>query len=115
MSEFYVRCRKCRSKLIAPDEKDCITTCHGSGSSPRVGDEQCFIEKSILYLKDEQLPKWLETLVQNSSWTKGKIVCPSCDARLGTFDFLSGQKCQCQHYVLPSVRLTSSKVDMLNS
>lgn len=131
----HVRCRKCRTTLISNEEKDCIITCHGAFSFDI--DSVCLLEKTLVYVKDERLPQWLETLVQSvsrlsmfhisvlcyywicvnynfqSSWTKGKIICPSCEARLGSFDFLSGQKCQCNQFVLPPVRLTSSKVDLI--
>ena len=42
-------------------------------------------------------------------------MCPSesCAARLGSFDFYAGQKCECQEFVLPPIRLVSSKVDRL--
>ena len=67
MSETHVRCRKCRTKLILPEEKDCITTCHGSIISQEENSSECLLDKSILYVKDEKLPAWLETLVQTVS------------------------------------------------
>ena len=63
MSE-HVRCRKCRTTLICHDEKDCITTCHGSNEDV---NSDCLLDKSIVYIKDEKMPAWLETLVQNVS------------------------------------------------
>lgn len=65
MSE-HVRCRKCRTTLISRQEKDCITTCHGP-VSPEDVHSQCFMDNSIVYVKDEKMPAWLETLVQNVS------------------------------------------------
>lgn len=136
----YIRCKKCRETLISLDEKESITNSHGSVSSTEEEGRQveCMLDKTIIYLQEDKMPQWLEILVQSvsfilmsykshlkhflidnllqSNWTKGKIVCPgtSCSARLGTFDFLSGQKCHCEGAILPPLRLTASKVDHLN-
>jgi hypothetical protein len=74
MSETHVRCRKCRTKLILPEEKDCLTTCHGPSDSQGKDNSECLLDKSILYVKDEKLPVWLETLVQTVSRTLNNIL-----------------------------------------
>ncbi|KAG7160581.1 E3 ubiquitin-protein ligase RNF180-like [Homarus americanus] len=40
---------------------------------------------------------------ERSSWTKGKIHCPGCQARIGSFNFVSGSQCACGSHVLPQV------------
>ena len=133
MAEF-VRCKRCRLTLISNQELECVTTCHGNTNVAE--DHPCCLDKSVIYIKEEEMPNWIENLVQlvsissfeilkplffinsfffQANWTKGKIICPSasCAARLGSFDFCSGQKCECQQFVLPPVRLVSSKVDKL--
>lgn len=62
-----VRCRKCRTVLISVEENDCMTNCHGTSES--VEESKCYLDKSILYVKDEKMPSWLETLVQLVSQT----------------------------------------------
>ena len=41
-------------------------------------------------------------------WTKGKLSCPSCSARVGGFDFVSGSSCSSPVY------LVRSRVDLLD-
>lgn len=41
-------------------------------------------------------------------WTKGKLSCPSCCARVGGFDFVSGSTCSSPVY------LVRSRVDLLD-
>ena len=41
-------------------------------------------------------------------WTKGKLSCPSCSARVGGFDFVSGTSCSSPVY------LVKSRVDLLD-
>jgi hypothetical protein len=54
-------------KLILPEEKDCITTSHGSVTSQEEENSECSLDKSILYVKDDKLPAWIESLVQTVS------------------------------------------------
>lgn len=44
-------------------------------------------------------------------WSRGRLHCYKCSARIGLFDFISGSKCSCQKYVLPGVQIGKSKVD----
>lgn len=46
-----------------------------------------------------------------TEWTKGKLNCPNCEARVGSFDFTARSKCACGSTVLPAVHLVKSKVD----
>jgi len=45
-------------------------------------------------------------------WQKGKLSCPNCNLRVGSFDFVGGMKCPCKKYVLPQIHLVKSKVDI---
>lgn len=62
----YVRCKKCRSTLVSKEENKCLSNCHGLDEAS-ADDTPCFIDKSIVYIRDEQMPNWLDTLVQNAS------------------------------------------------
>lgn len=46
-----------------------------------------------------------------AGWTKGRLNCPNCEARVGSFDFVSQSTCACGTSVLPAVHLVKSKVD----
>lgn len=46
------------------------------------------------------------------NWLKGKLICPNCNLRVGSFDFVSGMKCLCKKYLLPQIHLVKSKVDI---
>ncbi|KAJ9580748.1 hypothetical protein L9F63_024074, partial [Diploptera punctata] len=47
-----------------------------------------------------------------SCWQKGRLNCPKCRGRVGSFDFVSGLKCDCGKHVLPPVHVVRSKVDI---
>lgn len=65
----YVRCKKCRSTLVTQKENKCLSNCHGLDLTSE-NDAACYIDKSILYIRDEQMPNWLDTLVQTVSYLK---------------------------------------------
>ncbi|CAF0715889.1 unnamed protein product [Brachionus calyciflorus] len=44
----------------------------------------------------------------------GKINCPKCDAKLGSFDW-SGAKCACGSWVTPAFHISKSKIDFYNA
>lgn len=46
-----------------------------------------------------------------AGWTKGRLNCPNCEARVGSFDFVSQSTCACGLSVLPAVHVVKSKVD----
>lgn len=51
-----------------------------------------------------------------SSHTSGKITCPKCQGRLGSFDFVrSFRTCPCGESVLPPVHLLRDRVDFIDS
>lgn len=45
-------------------------------------------------------------------WQKGKLSCPNCNLRVGSFDFICGMKCPCKKFVLPQIHMVKSKVDI---
>ena len=63
--EEIVRCKRCRFTLISNDEKECVTNSHGTLNFK--SDEECILDKSILYIQEERMPTWLESLVQSVS------------------------------------------------
>lgn len=47
------------------------------------------------------------------SWTKGRLHCPNCNNRIGTFNFINELKCNCSKFITPPIKITNSKVDIL--
>lgn len=52
--------------------------------------------------------KWIDSVLQSES---GKILCPKCRAKLGSFNWIMGSQCSCGAQVAPSFYLIPSKVD----
>jgi len=59
---------------------------------------------NVLNICDENLPQWINDAVEEGSWTKGKLSCPSCGSRVGGFDYVTRSS-------LP-VYIVRSKVDL---
>nr|XP_053654121.1 uncharacterized protein LOC128703468 isoform X1 [Cherax quadricarinatus]XP_053654122.1 uncharacterized protein LOC128703468 isoform X1 [Cherax quadricarinatus] len=118
MESERVQCRKCRKLLLSKDEF-CLLDAHsqeyhdtmGNMNGQSSGDCASVMEHSCLYLSEESFPDFILKAVNESSWTKGKIHCPGCQARLGSFNFVSGSQCACGSHILPQVHILKSKVD----
>ena len=46
----------------------------------------------------------------NLTTDEGKVGCPKCNTRLGTFEW-SGMQCSCGAWVAPAIQVVKSKVD----
>lgn len=112
-----VQCRKCR-EIIINNEKECefLLSAH-SETAMKTSDneENCetLNDDNLLYLNEDFIPEWIRNLIEQEQWSKGKIHCKNCNCRIGSFDFISGLKCNCSKYVLPPVHLVKSKVDLV--
>lgn len=60
-------------------------------------------DSNLWTLDQDHLPEWIQTAVDESGWTKGRIACPNCQCRIGAFDFVGGAD--------NPVHLVKSKVD----
>ncbi|XP_042873172.1 E3 ubiquitin-protein ligase RNF180-like isoform X2 [Penaeus japonicus] len=115
-----VRCRKCRKVLFSTSNCK-ILDAHEKEIHASAGAEGCrassgcssVVEQSCLYLSEESYPDFVNEAVNESSWTKGKILCPACQARIGSFNFVSGNHCACGSYLVPQVHLLKAKVDWI--
>ena len=99
MAEF-VRCKRCRLTLISNQELECVTTCHGNTNVAE--DHPCYLDKSVIYIKEEEMPNWIENLVQLVSISSFEILKPLCF--INSFFFrrigLKGKLSVLQHPVL---------------
>ncbi|KAK7024465.1 hypothetical protein SK128_027491 [Halocaridina rubra] len=115
--EETVRCRKCRKILITNSE--CLINAHSqkhqkgkNDSTDELVDCALESERSCLYIAEDFYPSFIVDALDESSWTKGKLHCPGCRARLGSFNFISGSHCACKSHIVPQVHLLVSKVDI---
>uniref|UniRef100_F6YFI1 Uncharacterized protein n=1 Tax=Ciona intestinalis TaxID=7719 RepID=F6YFI1_CIOIN len=66
----------------------------------------------VWFLNYDSSPLWVNDAIDKGDWKIGKLHCPSCNGRLGSFNFIQQQKCTCQKFVVPPVWLQKSKVDI---
>ncbi|GIY75328.1 uncharacterized protein CDAR_515051 [Caerostris darwini] len=62
-------------------------------------------------MKEDSFLPWIREQINAGDWMKGKLHCPVCKTRLGSYNFVNGAKCQCGLHVLPSLHVTSAKID----
>lgn len=108
------KCRKCRFFLF---DSCCVINYKGSEQALSVhhltisSSPCCLDSASVWYIREDQPPEWVAELINQGNWLKGKLFCPKCTGRLGSFDFVSGSKCSCSLHVLPAIRIVKTKVD----
>lgn len=68
--------------------------------------------RTEIFLNEDALEPWIQEEIENSEWTKGKLKCIKCAANVGSFDFVTGQKCDCRQFNQPSVHFIRSKLDL---
>ncbi|CAL8086969.1 unnamed protein product [Orchesella dallaii] len=108
MDSLAMKCRKCRNTLlIFPETR--IESSHGALVTDPTATSHCSSE--VWYIPEEHMPKWMSSNLEKGDWVKGKVQCPKCDARLGSYNFVSGMKCPCGSQVLAPIHIVKSKVD----
>lgn len=100
-----IKCHKCRQVLLLD-----LSAAYNKGPCSDICAS--YDPKKFIYLVEDQLPDWIKTKVEEEQWTKGKLHCEHCGCKVGTFDFVSGRKCECGATVLPPVHFVSSQVDI---
>lgn len=109
-----LKCRKCRH-IIVTQEKTSILNPHNDvvteiNNSVNLDCGGKIID--VWYLQETEVPDWIIACIDEADWQRGKLVCPHCKARIGSFDFISGLKCTCKQFVVPSIHLVKSKIDV---
>lgn len=110
------KCKKCRRPLF----KSSNALPHGPGKGDAAFDwraklqstsesEQSSESNSESCTKTINIEpmKWMESSILTLS---GKILCPKCSAKLGSFTWL-GEPCSCGTWITPSFRIDKKKVD----
>ncbi|XP_072034703.1 uncharacterized protein [Amphiura filiformis] len=95
--ELGFKCRRCRVYLFGDDS---ILTASDDGTA-----------SFVWYLKEESHPDWIQHAIIEAQWTKGKLNCPKCHGRLGSFDFITPNKTQLSEAVFSSIQIIKNRVD----
>lgn len=109
-----IKCRQCRKVIV--DNTSYNTLVVNSHNLPlSESSDECIVSlnEHYVYLNEDLLPDWIVEKIREANWSKGKLNCNNCGARIGGFSFISGAQCQCTHYVLPPVHLIKSKLDLV--
>ena len=107
-----IRCKKCRRKLATG--YNVLDHPYGSGQiafrwrrrDPSSEGKSCtsiFIEPI----------RWMEDLVAAGA-TQGKLCCPKCSSRVGSYNWAGGQ-CSCGAWITPAFQLNASRVDVMRA
>uniref|UniRef100_A0A1B6DYP8 E3 ubiquitin-protein ligase n=1 Tax=Clastoptera arizonana TaxID=38151 RepID=A0A1B6DYP8_9HEMI len=109
-----LKCRKCRFLLLCHPEATLINI-HGEPLDKMLIQNKamntlCTID-DVFYLDEVGIPEWIVNHLNEKDWLRGKLNCPNCLTRLGSFNFVTGYKCSCQK-VVPPIHIVKSKVDI---
>ncbi|RZF47401.1 hypothetical protein LSTR_LSTR009140 [Laodelphax striatellus] len=114
MSNIQLKCKKCRI-VLTEDFRNNPLSAHGlllDTENVRESSRHCLQKiPEVFYFLENCMPWWIRERVDEAGWLKGKLTCPRCSAKLGSFDFVSGSKCDCDSFILPPIHLIRSKVD----
>lgn len=101
-----IKCHKCRHVLfedinniyvnVAKDKAECCSS---------------YDINHFIYLHEEHLPSWISKIMEEVSWTKGKLHCEKCGSKVGTFDYTYVRRCECGKSELPCIYFVTSQVD----
>ncbi|KAF9279812.1 dual specificity phosphatase 12 [Mortierella alpina] len=116
-----LKCKKCRRALVAWDSVISHTPGQGQASFEyRKRDATLHISEAVQSDISKIQPHattvcqsyFIEPVewIQELHGLEGKIACPKCDSKLGTFNW-SGQQCSCGSWVTPAFSMHKGKVD----
>lgn len=114
VDDTQLKCRKCRTILTkVPFSK--LLNAHTQQYSNEVDLRvSCpsITGRTEIYLPEDVLGDWILAEIESSEWTKGKLKCSKCSSNVGSFDFVTGQKCDCRQFGQPPVHFIRSKIDV---
>lgn len=113
-SNIVIKCRKCRT-ILSKSPESALLNAHNvqySADSDVKSNCSSVYSRTEIYLNEDNLEAWIQDEVEKSEWTKAKLKCVKCQSNIGSFDFVSVQKCDCQRFNQPSVHFIRSKVDV---
>lgn len=114
-AKTLIKCRKCRTVITTISSHNLLNA-HSelffNGATDAETNCPSIIERTEVYLKEDAIEQWIQNEIEKSGWTKGKLKCVKCSSNVGSFDYISGQKCDCQYFNQPSVHFIKSKIDL---
>lgn len=111
-----VKCKKCRKTIFNEAQiENLFINAHSLPLSQEQDICETINEEQTLYVNEEKIPDWIKPALEAGKWSKGKINCQHCDFRIGGFDFISGNKCNCMNSVVPNIYIIKSKVDLIKT
>ncbi|XP_077986229.1 dual specificity protein phosphatase 12-like [Glandiceps talaboti] len=107
-SQVVYKCKMCRRAVF----RGSSVIKHKTGCGPRMfkfksGKSRTPVEITCTSLFIEPVT-WMEPVL--AGYLAGKLFCPKCNARLGSFNW-GGDQCSCAAWVTPSFQIHRSKVD----
>ncbi|XP_076322682.1 uncharacterized protein LOC143231848 isoform X2 [Tachypleus tridentatus] len=116
MDATTFKCKKCRRILFCGEivvNSHCKSErfLENAVNLQSEGFQPMCSNNTVWYLKEDKLQDWIIEQIDQGDWIKGKLTCPKCHCRIGSFDFVCGSKCNCEEFVLPPVHVVKSKVD----
>lgn len=105
MNSDIIKCHKCRHVLVEDMSEKLNIICDPTVCSS-------YNIRNFIHVQEDKLPLWIKSKIEEEQWTKGKLHCEHCGCKVGSFDFVSGRKCDCRNTVLPPVHFISSQVDI---
>ncbi|XP_067653519.1 E3 ubiquitin-protein ligase RNF180-like [Haliotis asinina] len=109
MDRFKLRCRRCRCVVLVSD--DVINT-HGQPVTEASCSSTSTSSVWFVSMENEEL-SWIQEAISQAMWIKGKLNCPKCTSRLGSFDFVKSAHCPCGQQTLPGVYILRDRVDKM--
>ena len=108
-----VRCKHCRKNLFNEASVELLTS-HGEIKRSLM-DVGCTTNnpEPCSYISIDRMPGWIEQVVNQESWTKGRLHCSHCNNRIGSFNFINVLRCDCNKFVTHPIRIINSKVDIV--
>ncbi|KAF8104624.1 hypothetical protein N665_0171s0125 [Sinapis alba] len=109
------QCKKCKNVLLSQEQ----VIDHTPGEADLEFDDMFKNMKGEVHNSDEK--KCTSMFVEPLNWMseaveddvpEGKLLCPKCKARLGSFDWL-GSFCSCGSKIIPAFQLQMSRVDAI--
>ncbi|CAG9864146.1 unnamed protein product [Phyllotreta striolata] len=110
-----MKCKKCRKAILNESEVKQFVDAHNSKFDSDPEECDSIRNGTNVYLTTYKLPAWLLDQIDAENWTKGKIHCPHCQNKIGTFDHIGGQKCSCAKYELAPISFVKSKIDLIKN
>lgn len=103
--ESGFKCGKCRTTILIDNDGQMLLLDPANVENLDLKSQQTGADATLWHLQTDGLPDWVTDAINQSSWTKGKLHCPTCQTKVGSFDFV-GDKSQSS-----PVHLVKSKVD----